>query len=442
MSHWLGASCALTALSFVAVATAQLCEWSGLGRAMDETGVGVHALTVFDDGGGPALYAGGSFRRVDGRIAFHIARWDGASWSPVGDGLEDGIVFSLAVFDDGRGGGPALYAGGTFETSGGEQVRRVARWDGASWSEVGGGVAGGPTTKPGVYALTVFDDGSGPALYAGGTFGSAGGVAATWGTARWDGETWTSVGGGIGSYIYSLSVFDDGSGPALYAGGRFPGNIAKWDGQSWSGVGGGMNDRVSKLVVFDDGAGAAIHAAGRFTSAGGTPAKHLAKWDGASWAEVGGGGPGTGALAVFDDGRGPALYVGGGIGTAGGMPVNCIARWDGKAWEALGEGLGGTAVPGVSALTVFDDGDGPALYVGGGFSMAGDVSANNVARWRCDVARCLADCDASGALDFLDFLCFQNRFAAADPLADCDGSTTLDFFDFLCFQNVFAAGCP
>jgi hypothetical protein len=55
---------------------------------------------------------------------------------------------------------------------------------------------------------------------------------------------------------------------------------------------------------------------------------------------------------------------------------------------------------------------------------------------------CYADCDASGSLDFFDFLCFQNAFAAGEPYADCDGSGSLDFFDFLCFQNEFAAGCP
>jgi len=54
---------------------------------------------------------------------------------------------------------------------------------------------------------------------------------------------------------------------------------------------------------------------------------------------------------------------------------------------------------------------------------------------------CKADCDGSGFLDFFDFLCFQNLFAAGDPRADCDGSGGLDFFDFLCFQNEFAAGC-
>jgi hypothetical protein len=55
---------------------------------------------------------------------------------------------------------------------------------------------------------------------------------------------------------------------------------------------------------------------------------------------------------------------------------------------------------------------------------------------------CYADCDESGDLDFFDFLCFQNAFAAGEPYADCDGSGSLDFFDFLCFQNEFAAGCP
>src|SRR5690606_38129066 len=55
---------------------------------------------------------------------------------------------------------------------------------------------------------------------------------------------------------------------------------------------------------------------------------------------------------------------------------------------------------------------------------------------------CYADCDGSGGLDFFDFLCFQNEFAAGSAEADCDGSGGLDFFDFLCFQNEFAAGCP
>ncbi|MEQ9096750.1 MAG: M12 family metallo-peptidase [Phycisphaerales bacterium] len=55
---------------------------------------------------------------------------------------------------------------------------------------------------------------------------------------------------------------------------------------------------------------------------------------------------------------------------------------------------------------------------------------------------CAGDCDRSGAVDLLDFLCFQNAFAAGDARADCTGDGVLDLFDFLCFQRAFDAGCP
>jgi hypothetical protein len=55
---------------------------------------------------------------------------------------------------------------------------------------------------------------------------------------------------------------------------------------------------------------------------------------------------------------------------------------------------------------------------------------------------CYPDCDGDGALDFFDFLCFQNAFLAQEPYADCDENGVFDFFDFLCFQNAFLAGCP
>ena len=44
----------------------------------------VHALAVFDDGSGPALYVGGLFETIGGVAANNIAKWDGATWSPLG----------------------------------------------------------------------------------------------------------------------------------------------------------------------------------------------------------------------------------------------------------------------------------------------------------------------------------------------------------------------
>ena len=88
--------------------------------------------------------------------------------------------------------------------------------------------------------LTALDDGTGPALYAGGLF-SAGGVAVP-AVAKWNGQTWMPVGNGLAlKVVGSLVVFDDGSGPALYTGGfidvTHPGGVARWDGTAWTSVG-------------------------------------------------------------------------------------------------------------------------------------------------------------------------------------------------------------
>ncbi len=86
-----------------------------------------------------------------------------------------------------------------------------------------------------VFALTVADDGSGPALYAGGQFNSAGGQAANH-VARWDGSGWSALGQGLNSWVFTLETFDDGTGAGLYAGGAFthsPGgdsHLARWKG--------------------------------------------------------------------------------------------------------------------------------------------------------------------------------------------------------------------
>jgi trimeric autotransporter adhesin len=72
------------------------------------------------------------------------------------------------------------------------------------------------------------------------------------------------------------------------------------------------------------------------------------------------------ALAVFDDGSGPALYAGGAFTAAGGVTVNGIARWDGAAWSALSGPFETGVIGTVMALAAGNAGSGPALHVGGG----------------------------------------------------------------------------
>src|SRR5260370_572219 len=109
------------------VARGDGAEGSGLGRGMRLRGMGarVWALTAFDDGTGPALYAGGQFTTAGGVAANYVAKWDGSQWSALGSGT-DAVVWALTVFDDGTG--PALYAGGTFQRAGDMAVNHVAKW--------------------------------------------------------------------------------------------------------------------------------------------------------------------------------------------------------------------------------------------------------------------------------------------------------------------------
>jgi trimeric autotransporter adhesin len=332
----------------------------------DTSPAGVLALTVFDDGsgGGPALYAGGSFTTAGGVTVNRIAKWDGTAWSPLGSGMNSGSVWALTVFDDGSSGGPALYAGGTFTMAGGVNANYIAKWDGTAWSALGSGVSDPDPT--GVFALTVFDDGSGggPALYVGGIFTTAGGVPAN--------------------------------------------HIAKWDGTAWSALGSGMDNVVLGFTEFDDDSddGPALYVGGDFTTAGGVPANRIAKWDGTVWSPLGNGMNGeVHALAVFDDGSGggSALYAGGVFSTAGTVRAIGIAKWDGTAWSAVGGGVDNR----VWSLRVFDDGlgGGPALYVGGLFSKAGGMRANRIAKWGCPSPPCgLGDVNCDGAVDVDDLV--------------------------------------
>jgi trimeric autotransporter adhesin len=385
------------------IAVPGMARWDGTSWSppVSPSPVAANALLVFDDGSGPALYAGGTL--LGGPPAGGVARWDGSTWTLLGTGmtadiLEPAFVSTLAAFDDGSGSGPKLHAGGAFTAAGGVPAKHIAKWNGSSWSALGSGVSG--SLSPRVEALEVFDDGSGagPALYAGGSFTTAGGLTAN-NLARWNGTSWSTLAGGVvntgpgGSpFVRALSVFDDGSGAALYAGGLFTKagsvpaeRIAKWSGSGWSALGSGSAGpsfpHVVALKVHDDGSGSRLFVGGPFASAGGVAARNIATWSAAGWSAMPGGGLDGRATCVaeFDEGGGPLLFVGGEFTHAGSLPVNRIARWDGSSWSALGSGFDGP----VEALAVHDDGGGggPALYAAGGFETAGGIPADGVARW-------------------------------------------------------------
>ncbi len=275
-------------------------SWLGVGEGLAR---GMpRAFALYDEGQGVTMIVGGPMRRTLGNpMTRGIARWNGFEWSNVGGGIQDDTdVFAFAKYNEGLHGwhSPSLFVAGTFRTAGSIEAYHIARWDGKTWSTVGE-----LGTNASVSSLCVFDAGDGPMLYVGGSFARVGGPS-NWidasRLARWDGKEWSAVPGWTapgGGHVDAMVVFDDdGPGPnkpALFIAGTLFGpagtgssNIVKWDGQTWHGLNGGLSgfgQNVAQLHVFDDdGDGpnpGGLYAAGGFTHAGGTlEVFGLARW--------------------------------------------------------------------------------------------------------------------------------------------------------------------
>ena len=337
--------------------------WSALGSGI---GGGVSALAV----SGSEVYTGGEFETAGDIAADNIAKWDGNRWRALGEGLDvsyphhgDGTPAATPVLALATSGSD-LYAGGAFTTDGGSAADFIAQWDGSSWSTLA------HRANATVSALTM----SGIELYAAGGYFTTDSTKVNY-VAQWDGSSWTLLASAVVGRVDALAA----SANDLYAGGQFTtvsgittANIAKWNGSSWTPLGSGIEGDVYALAL----SGTDLYAAGYFSTAGGTAARNIAKWNGSSWSPLGSGVDGyVYALAV----SGSDLYAGGYQFTrAGDTAANSIAKWNGSSWSALGSGLwGGAYPPIVSALAV----SGSGLYAGGRFTTAGDVIANNIAKW-------------------------------------------------------------
>jgi hypothetical protein len=261
-------------------------------------------------------------------------KWDGHSWSAVGDSF-NGRVWTIAVTKG------DVYAGGEFTKVGSNSANRVAKWDGQQWTALGGGLDGCKELgcSPAVYALAVH----GADVYAGGRFATAGGVASS-GVARWTGERWMPLQAGVAAgvrdgVVLALAV----QGTSVYAGGTFVtagattvNNIAKWSGDSWSGLDGGVRGGVERVHALGTVGTGTVFVGGDFSIAGSVQVSGAAVWDGHQWSGLG--------IRTHDrvwtiavDGT--TVYFGGDSFTLpSGEEIRGIVKWDGS-WSGLGSGL-------------------------------------------------------------------------------------------------------
>jgi hypothetical protein len=373
---------------------AQLHSIGGVDKA-EVNPPSVFAMTVWHQ----RLYCGGEFQ-VAGQPftpgqtigVYHIAAYDGAGWSRVGDGL--GMDDEVHVL--GRYQGQAI-AGGHFSIAGGSFAPGLARFDGDDWRNFG-------TFDGDVEGMTEHNG----ELWVAGEFGTVNGIQAN-GVARWDGSQWHAVGGGpgparascIASYQGMIHIGATGSPkrwngvswqtftPAifgalsemhvhqgvLYMGGATPfhpgaPNLFAWDGTTLSVPGGGVNNAVESLGSF----GNELIVGGRFTTAGGVPARSIARWNGGSWSTFGTGihGSTVAAITTFQG----SLVVGGDFLRSQGENADYIARWTGAAWAPIG-----ADEPNGSILALLGDDARGELLAGGWYSRIGTQDAGYLAAW-------------------------------------------------------------
>ncbi len=327
-----------------------------------------------------ALYVGGSFSLIGqatdcSDAVRNIARWNGTTWSPLiaapgGSCQSLGPVGPVrALLEHDFGSGATLIVGGDFggiklpnPDPNGAIVKTffwgsVVAWRGGSFSRIawelrqGDGATTGGSNPGKVQALAVYDDGNGEKLYAAGQFNRAyncdrddpncTSFIEVRNIAALDMQTglWSAVGGANlstsnGGNILSLQVYDDGSGPELYAGGninevtncsvglkacpvgtidasccpvwqrRYVNGVARFDGVRWQAIGGPSLDGsansygiVNLLSVYNPGSGPVLIAGGEFLKVKVSeldstplPANSLAQFDVNGWRALEGGG--------------------------------------------------------------------------------------------------------------------------------------------------------
>ncbi len=373
-------------------------RWHTLGEG-STTGV-VLSLAIAPDG---TLYAGGSFTEIRGVQANGLARWDGTAWSAVGSGLDNLVlgqgldaegISELLFAPDGT-----LYAGGLFSSIDGVAVNNVARWDGATWSPMGDGF------DSTVLALAADANGN---VYAGGRFGDNSSQGFFEKVSRWDGSAWATMihvtepifdivlddAGTI--YVAGDFLFVDGDIEDTDSGLRVNQFMYSTDGgATWQNTQVGdfigfqgappnaSNTSRSQVLGMAFGGDGTLYVAGEFDYVTDVQVQHVAAFKDGVWTALAAGVGDDDTYAWDVASAADGVYFVGTFVRAGDLGnVGRVTRWTGSVWAALGSGLTSPAAGGTVSSFSFD-GSGN-LYAAGFFNGAGGLTAANAATWDGD----------------------------------------------------------
>ena len=391
------------------ISIAYVARWNGSGWIRlpgiiesDTADPFITSMRSFDG----ALHVAGRFTSIGGVPVSSMARWNGQGWAPIpGEmvasmfGVEfPGVVTDMEVYDDGNG--ARLYVGGQITRIDELEVNSVAIWDGDQWTSEISTKLEDRFFNGQVDAMRVWNG----ELYLGGRFSVFDeDFVQRRGIVRWDGNEIRDLEASFTQFgsnpsIVDIETFQDD----LYITGGFDMNgddalagIARWDGESWSYLDGGLTGENfgqtfaadgRALEVYDDGRGEKLFVAGSFGFAGGVEVATLAAWDGFEWSDPGLGGGSQfnpiNQMMAFEN----ELFLGGSLINAGGIPVQNVAKLSGQEWMSAGDGIERISIDlnrfrrDVITLGQYDDGSGPRLIAAGFFNFAGGVDVNGIAQ--------------------------------------------------------------
>lgn len=197
------------------------------------------------------IYVTGKFDEINTDPFPSTAKYDigAGTWSSWASGVTGQAQDMLVV-------GSNIYLGGYLTEIDGVLVNAIAKWNGSTFEDAGGGSFDGT-----VNCLSSY----GTHLLAGGSF--------TGRIAEWDGVAWSTFGGGLSGVVHDIDVYL----ADVYAVGTFTdeGNrIAKYSGGVWYPLEDGLNNTAYKVQLIDTD----VYVAGSFTEAGGKKAEGFAAY--------------------------------------------------------------------------------------------------------------------------------------------------------------------
>jgi hypothetical protein len=256
----------------VGTANGDLCKWNGtawISAGQVNTGGGVFGM--YNDGDS-VLYVMGDFTSINSIAADNVIKYNGSTWYAIDATQWAGGGFGRAI----RYQGDMYFCGTAYNSA--LNINSLACWNGNSWHNVGNAVMSG-ICFAGCFGVYNND------LYVGGYFDVATGNPGNF-IARWDGQNWTQVGGGMtGGQVVAMKEFNNElwvTGQFSGAGGISATYIAKYDGIDWCSFD-TLNIPVAPIEVYN---GEIYVGSGCQLTINGSPMFGIAKWIGGNYTDA------------------------------------------------------------------------------------------------------------------------------------------------------------